>query len=41
MVGEEMIKITVEVKVGEGVSVFRGVGVVVAVGVDEGRTAAV
>jgi hypothetical protein len=40
-VGEEMIKITVAVNVGEGVSVLRGVGVTVAVGVEEGRAAEV
>jgi hypothetical protein len=40
-VGEERIKITVDVNVGDGVSVFRGVGVRVAVSVDVGSTAAV
>jgi len=39
-VGVERIKITVDVAVGEGVSVFR-IGVLVAVGVEEGIAAAV
>ena len=39
-VGEERIKITVEVNVGDGVSVLR-VGVMVTVGVDVGIAAAV
>jgi hypothetical protein len=36
-----MMKITVAVNVGDGVSVLRGVGVSVAVGVEEGSTALV
>jgi len=40
MVGEERIKITVAVSVGDGVDVLR-VGVIVTVGVDVGIAAAV
>ena len=40
-VGDDIIKITVFVAVGSGVSVFRGVGVNVSVGVDVGRAAKV
>ena len=41
LVGEDRMKITVLVNVGDGVSVLRGVGVIVAVNVDVGWAAAV
>ena len=40
-VGEDRMKMNVEVKVGDGVSVLRGVGVCVAVDVEVGKAAAV